>query len=514
MIWLARLVVCFALLLPGIALTAQASALAIGSIIESELRAGETQRYTLTALALTIVSIRVEALDDRLDPQFELLDESGVLVTANDDFAYPATLDALVQAFVLPKTDTYTLTVSGVGESAGAYRLHVLPGYDSLERRDLAMSSQHWQVEHSDAPVGLGASNLFSVDMTGLGASAVIVGNRFPARREFYFEVTFDFISAVNSWQLGLAFRFQSPENYQRLLLSKTGYWRLERVNGGLVEPLDDWATHPAIVPGDTDFRLGVLVAGQHIDVVYEGQVIDSVWDAESAEAGGVGIAMMTDEFLGGLLSFAVLEAQMTVPTRLAEPVIPQRLMTMPSFLMAHDLARLQLADGFGEIKVSLSESVVHNHRAGATRVPIASELAFEQFVLGTGVKLERRTAGNGGCGIIFHYNNDEHYTLAYVTGDGDFGVSRRDGAGFKPGIYGQRQPLSDSVHQLLLIVSDEIIHFYLDEVYAGSLPSQPRIGGLGIAVVNYEAVDSSCHFADLWVLSYDEKPEFILVAN
>ena len=505
MTWLLRLVVCCALLLPGIALHADDGALAIGSIVESELRAGETQRYTLTTLALTIVSIRVEALDDRLDPQFELVDASGELVAANDDFAYPATLDALVQAFILPTTGTYALTIAGVGGSAGAYRLHVLPGYDSLALRDLEMSSQDWEVAHSDAPVGLSSSSLFAIDMTGLGASAVILGRRFPAQREFYFEATFDFVSAVNGWQLGLAFRFQSPENYQRLLLSKTGYWRLERVTGGVVEPLDDWATHPVIVPDDSDFRLGVLVAGPHIDVVYDGQVIGSAWDARGAEAGGVGIAMMTDEIYGGLLSFAVREAQMTVPTQLDEPVIPQRLLTRPSYLMAHDLARQQLTEGFGAIKVSLSDSIVHHNRDGVTRVPIASDLAFAEFVLGARVKLERRSAGNGGCGIVFHFNNAEYYTLAYVTGDGDFGVSRRAGEGFEPGIYGQREPPADSMRQLLLIVSDEIIHFYLDEVYAGSLPSQPRFGSLGIAVVNYEAVDSACQFTDLWLQSYDE---------
>lgn len=504
MTWLARLVVCCALLLPALSLRADDSVLSIGSIVESELRAGESQRYTLTALALTILSIRVEALDDRLDPQLELLDPSGALVAANDDFAYPATLDALLQAFVLPKTGAYTLIIAGVGGSGGVYRLHVLPGYDSLALRDLDMSSQDWDVAHSDAPVGLGASNLYSIDMTGVGASAVIVGRRFLARRAYYFEVAFDFVSAVNNWQLGLAFRIQSPDDYQRLLLSKTGYWRLERVTGGLVEPLDDWATHPAIVPGATEFRLGLLVAGQHIDVVYDGQVIDSAWDARAAEAGGVGIAMMTDDTYGGLMSFAVREAQMTVPTQLDDAAIPQRLLTRPAYLLAHDLARQQLAEGFGEIKLSLSDSVVRHNRAGVTRVPIASDLAFAEFALGARVELDRRSAGNGGCGIVFHFNDAENYTLAYVTGDGEIGVSRRDGVRFEPGIYGQRDAPVDSMRQLLLIVSDEVIHYYVDEVYAGSLPSQPRFGSLAIAVVNYEAVDSHCQFADLWLLSYD----------
>ncbi|MCY3573047.1 MAG: hypothetical protein OXG92_02450 [Chloroflexi bacterium] len=505
MTWLARLALCFALFFPWLALRADDSALAIGSIVEGELRAGESKRYTLTALALTILSIRVEALDDQLDPQFEFLDASGALVAANDDFAYPATVDAIVQAFVLPKSGAYTLTVAGLGGSAGAYRLHVLPGYDRLAMRDSVMSSQDWEVAHSDAPVGFGAANFLSIDMTGFGAAAVIVGRRFPAQADFYFEVAFDFVSAINGWGLGLAFRIQSPDTYQRLLLNKNGYWRMERVSGGFVEPLDDWATHPAIVPGASKFRLGLLVAGAHIDIVYEGQVIDSVWGARTTEAGGVGIAMLTDAARGGLMSFAVLEAQMTVPTRLEAPIIPQRIKMRAPYLLAHDLSRQQLAQGFGETKLSLSESSVRNNRAGVTRVPIASGLAFGQFALGAKVRLERRAEGNGGCGIIFHFYNDENYTLAYFTADGDYGLSRRAGAGFAPGVYGHREAPPDSMRQLLLLVNDEVIHFYLDEVYVGSLPSQRRFGNLGIAVVNYQAIQSACQFADLWLLSYDD---------
>ncbi len=502
----ARWIFCIALLLQGWTLRAQDTVISIGDSVEGELLPGESLHYSLTVRALTLLSFRVEALDDQLDPQLEVLDAAGDLVIENDDFAYPTTREAIVQAFVVPNTAEYMLVVSGFDASGGKFRLHVLPGYDRLTLRDTAMDPQNWQVVHSEAEVGLGASTVFAVDMTGLGRSALIQGARFPSQRDFYFELAFDYVSAVNNWQVGLIFHYQAPDRYHRLLLSKTGYWRMEHFAGGNVKLLQDWATHPVIVPGQAAFRLGVLVAGQHIDVVYDGQVIGTAWDAGEVEPGGVGIALKTDETYGGLMSFAVLGAQMTVPTRLVDgATAPRRLLTRRAYLMAQSLARQQLAPGDGEIKLTLPESAARHSRPGVTRVPIASDWAFAQFALGAEVDIERRTDGNGGCGIVFHYGNDEYYSLAYVTGAGDYGVARRDGAGFEPGIYGRRTAPDDATRQLLLIVSDEGITYYVDEVYAGSLPSQPRIGGLGIAVVNYESVDTTCYFADLWLYEFGD---------
>ena len=503
---IARWVFCMALLLQGGALRAQDTVIRLGDSLDGELQPRETRRYRLTVRALTLLSFRVEALDEQLDPRLDVYDAAGSLVIANDDFAWPTRRDAIVQAYVAPRTAEYTLEVSGFGASGGKYRLHVLPGYDRLALRDAAMDAQNWQVAQSTAEVGLGASSVFAVDLSGIGRSALIQGARFPSQQDAYFELAFDYVSAVNNWQVGLFFRYQAPDRYHRLLLSKTGYWRLERFDGGEIKLLQDWATHPAIVPGQTAFRLGVLAAGQHIDVVYDGQVVGTVWDSGEAAAGGVGIALKTDETYGGLMSFAVLGAQMTVPTRLVDAAtMPRRLLTRRSYLMAQSLARQQLAPGDGEIKLTLPESSARHNRPGVTRVPIASDWAFAQFALGAAVDIERRSDGNGGCGLVFHYGSDEHYTLAYVTGAGEHGVSRRDGAGFAPGIYGQRADPDGARRELLLIVTDESIVYYVDAVYAGSLPSQARVGGLGIAVVNYESADTTCRFSDLWLYDFGE---------
>ncbi len=509
---LGRVLVCLAWLLACLSpLGAQSADLpiSIGSVVEGSLAAGESQRYIFSALELTLLSVRVEALDETLDPQVELFDVSGQRLTVNDDYAYPTSRDAAIQAFLLTKTGTYSLAVSAVGESSGAYRLHLLPGYDRLALRDTELNRADWQIVHSETPVNLSDSSLFAVDLQGYGRSAILLGTHFPKALDAYFEASFSLVASPVNWQVGLVFRYQSPDQYHRLLLSKTGYWRVDRIAGSRQTTLRDWSTHPIISAGESAFRLGILFSGGHYDVLYNGQVVGSAAESdwqENAAAGGVGIAMRTDNIGGALMSFALDGALMTEPTRVAEKVIfPQRILARRAYLMGENLARQQLTPATGEINFTLSESSVRHIKAGVTRLPIVSDLAFAQFALGATVTKTVGGAANGGCGLYFHYENEVNYTLAYLTRAGEYGLSRRTGDIFAPGLYGQRSGPTADRQSLLLIVSDALIHFYLDETYAGSMENEPRIGSLGIAVVNYEEADTVCQFDDLWLLSFDE---------
>ena len=484
---------------------AQDRVLSVGSAVDGELKPGETHRYSLTALDLTLLSFRVEALSDGLDPALEIMDGAGRIVVANDDYDYPNKLDAAIQAFIIPKTSTYTVAVRAFGESAGAYRLHVLPGYDRLALREDPVDSANWEVVHSDAALSVSDASVFALEMRGLARSAGLVGLHLPIERDLYFEVEFDQVSSPTVWQAGLLFRYLSPSKYHRLLLSKRGYWRLDRVDGDETTQLRGWAGHPAIQPGDSAFRLGVLASGQHYDVVYNGQVIGSAWDRAPATAGSMGVALMTDEDAGGPVSLVVAGLMVTLPSRVDErPLFPQRLAAGRYYAMAEALARQQLVPVGGEIKLAAPQSSVRRGRAGVTRLPIASDYSFGQFAMGASLAFDARAERNGGCGLFFHHIDDDNYSLAYVTSQGDYGISRRNAAGFEPGIYGSQAASDGAGHYLLVIASDEVIHYYVDERYVGSLESVPRLGGVGIAAVNYDEVETTCVFDDLWLLSLD----------
>lgn len=502
-----RVLFCIACLLAAAATPiAQDQIISAGSAVDGELASGETHRYALTALELTLLSFRVEALDDGLDPALEIFDAAGRLVVSNDDYNYPSHLDAAIQAFVIPQTSTYTIAVRAVGESAGAYRLHVLPGYDRLALSESPVDSANWEVVHSDVTVNVSDSSAFALEMRGLARSAGLVGLHLPIERDLYFQATFNQVNSPVVWQVGLLFRYLSPSKYHRLLLSKRGYWRMDRIDGDQATQLRGWTGHPAIRPGENNFRLGVLVSGQHYDVVYNGQLVGSAWDHAPPGPGSLGVALMTDEHSGGPLSVVVAEALVTLPSRVDDQLLfPQRQIVDRYYAMATTLARQQLVPVGGEIKLAVPESSVRRSRAGVTRLPIASDFSFAQFALGASLTLDVRSETNGGCGLFFHYNDDDNYSLAYVTSHGDYGVSRRAVAGFEPGIYGNQAVLDGATHYLLLIVSDDVIHYYLDERYVGSLDSIPRIGGVGIATVNYDEVETGCAFDDLWLLSLDD---------
>lgn len=487
-------------------LLAQAEQLRLGDIVQGSLSPGESHRYAFSALALTLLSIRVEALDESLDPRFELLDRDGRLVVENDDYDYPVTRDAAIQALVLRSTSTFTIVISGHGDSGGAYRLHLLPGFDVLALHDVTMDKAQWQVAFSESELDISESSLYAVEMQGYARAAVVLAQHLPPEQDLYFEADFYTVASSVGWNVGLVFRYQSPEEYYRLLLSKTGYWRIERVAGGEAVTLRGWTTHPAIVPGESDFRLGILASGQHLDVVYKGQVVGSVADEAEPRAGALGIIARTDDTTGGLLSFAVRQTLLTLPTRVKQEILfPQRVLRRLDYLMAHDLARKQLIPAGHNVGFVQPESSVRHIRQGVTRIAIAPDRQVEQFAMGAALNFQAGGSANGGCGLFFHFNDENHYTLAYMTSKGDYGLARRNAAGFAPGIYGKREPPAGPDHYLLVIATDEIIHFFLDEEYAGSLPSEPRVGSIGIAVVNYEPADSACVFDDLWLQSFDD---------
>ncbi len=485
---------------------AQDRTLALGNPVEDELAPEETHRYSLIALELTLVSFRVEALSETLDPQLAIYDSSGELVITNDDYAYPDSLDAIIQAFVLPKSDQYTVAVSGFDGTSGAYQLHLLPGYDVQIHAKEKLLLEDWEVVNRLANVQQAGSNRLVIETDGMATTAVMLGTGFAQERDFYFEVQFDNVSSANEWQVGLAFRYARPDSHSRVLLNKRGFWRMERVDEGDIVIVRNWGTHPAIVPGESKFRLGILASGEHFDIVYNGQIVGMVGDNKSEAFGGVGVAMRTADVVGSRLSFAISHAIMTIPTRVDEAVIvPDQLLTRPYHVMDNVLARQQLIPVDGEIKMFLPQSSVRRRLAGVTPYLLGSGLRFGEFAIGAQLSFEMSSEANGGCGILFHYQDEEHYQLAYATAEGDYGLSQRQGEVFAPGIYANKPTRKRDKHDMLLIVYDGAIHYYVDDERIGQLAYETSPGSVGIAVVNYASVETNCVFEDFWVLSLDE---------
>ena len=499
--------VCIIFLFSAISLRAQERTLDLDSLVEGTLAAGQSHRYQLVAPELTLLSIHVKSLEGSLDPVLQVFNSDGTEIIANDDYAYPDQLDAVIQAIVIPRSDTYTLSVSGFGETSGAYSIQVLPGFDALRLRDDALSPDNWEVLYGVADLARVAEGQLQVNMEGLDLSATLVAKRFPSETDYYFEVEFARISSsAPDGQIGLVFRYQRPESHTRLMLSQRGFWRVDRIDEGEIVAVRDWSTHPAIAAGQSDLRLGILASGQHFDVVYNGQVVGSFADPFTQASGGVGIAMHTSDVFGSRLSFAVSEALMTVPTRSAGGlIVPTRLLAQGPPALASALARLQLIPAGGQFRLTLPESTVRHSSVGVTPFLLGGGVSYGEFALGARLTAQLSDDANGGCGLIFNHADDSRYSLAYATADGDYGVSRREGDGFEPGIYGKLANDDLDGRELLLIAHGANLHYFLDGAHVGSMPYQASAGRVGIAVVNYQEVLTDCLIEDLWVRSWDD---------
>lgn len=493
------------LVLSGLQVTAQSTSLEIGTITVSSIDNGDVQSYQITLLETSIVSIHVDAQNDTLDPIVRLLDSAGNLVIENDDYNYPESSDALIQAFQIPRTGTYTIEVSAFGDTSGTYQLSILPGYDQLVAEDNIDSGSNWQPITNDSVTLASVDNGLHGEVEGISKSGTLIANGFPEAKDFYFEVTVGNINATTNWQVGIIFRYINPELYYRLVMNDQGFWQLELIRDEEVEVIQSWSTHPAIVPGETDFTLGVLTSGESIDIVYNRQFIATVFSNSVLQEGNVGLAIVTANALGSRVSVDLEHALMTSPAQFDNPfVFPEILAANNVNSLAHTLERQQIIPIGGEVKFTAPQIEIRNINPGVSRFDVATGVTFATFVMGGTIHWQKPGDGIGGCGITFNDMNDQQYTLAYINTDGEYGVSRRDGDSFDIGIFGDGLPIDSDTHSFTLIVLSDQIHYFINNRHIGKMPYSPTSGEIKTAVVNFDGVDTMCTFNDLWLWSLD----------
>src|SRR5215207_5819610 len=143
---------------------AQATPLPLNIPTAGTIAPGETNVWTFTAQNSAVLSFTLQSQSDGFDPVMTLTNSSGNVVTRSDDYDYPNSLDPLLEAIAMPRADTFTLTVSGVNNTAGDYTLTMLPGYSVPAYTD-DFASSNWQplsdvltVEQTDEQLTLGIS--------------------------------------------------------------------------------------------------------------------------------------------------------------------------------------------------------------------------------------------------------------------------------------------------------------------------------------------------------------------
>ncbi|MBC8100785.1 MAG: PPC domain-containing protein, partial [Armatimonadetes bacterium] len=187
---------------------AQSDALTAYVPVDGQLSApDEIQTWTLTGQEGAVITLSVESTGDGLDPQIALSNSSGTVLATNDDIAYPGDTNALLQAVTLPRTDTYTVTVSGHQATTGAYRLTLLNGYADVALAEPfdapSNDASPWQSTQTDLIVDNAVGQLL-LALSGIARSASVLNADLPEYSDFYLDASIASAEGRNGWTAGL----------------------------------------------------------------------------------------------------------------------------------------------------------------------------------------------------------------------------------------------------------------------------------------------------------------------
>ena len=470
--------------------------------MDGEIAAGEQQSWTFQAASGEALSFSVKATSGNLDPAFTISNSAGMVLIGNDDTNYPDEQDALLEAITIPRTGTYTVTVSGVGQTAGSYSLTMLPGFSQVEQNENFNGDFNWtvvgdvgQLENIEGKLSMAVEGRLLADV------AVPPNNTLP--ETYYAQVDMN-VSSGNGWITGLSVR-QDGENYYLLAINSNGQWRFSLHQADGEHIIHEWTPHPAIIAGQATFTLGILVNGSGFDFFYDGQGFGHLTDSTLPESGGLGLWVGTPDSLSAHANGAFDNLIVTIPSEINnQRMIPQQLIVSTPADMVQELQRRGLIPAAGEMALTVNESFVESRRPGVEQFLLGRGVTFQNFAMGATVTWQAQSTGVTGCGFVVRAIDDGNYTVAYIDQSGGYGVSRREGDSFQPGIFGEKAQLTSDTHHLLVIAVGDRLYYYIDGQYSGMVDNPAQDGAVGDAVVNFEPISTSCTYSGTWLWRWE----------
>ncbi|MFN8378607.1 MAG: hypothetical protein U0452_08045 [Anaerolineae bacterium] len=494
----------FMLLFVGLtaSLASAQESLTFNTPVRGEVTPGQSETRTFSGKAGQVISLLVNSAGT-LDPVLTLLNADGAPILTDDDFAWPEAGDSLLQAVTLPYTGRYSIQVSGFDNTAGQYTLTISEGYAIVQESLPLDSAQGWtsmasslQVQSTDAGLML--------TMRGVRTSEAAFG--VPAESADLAAFV-DVVNVTNpsGWVAGLALR-RVGDAYNAVQINSEGRWRFVRIEGDEQTVIRDWTSHPAIVAGQSSFRLGAFAKGSAFDFFYDGAFIGSASDDTLAEPGEAGLVAGTISSVQAETRATFANLTLTRPLQVdGQMPIPQQVVVGDGTTMAQSLSRRHVVQGDGQMMLTVPEASVNYARPGVNRLMLGQGTEFGDFAYGGTVRINQLTSGQSGCGLVVRYSGETDYALAWLDGQGAYGLSQRAGDEFAPGLYGENSDLDPTApHQLLVIASDHILYFYVDGLSAGQLEVPSTQGEVGAAVVNFEGIDTTCTFFNLWLWRWE----------
>ena len=469
--------------------------------VTGTIRSGETESWTLQAAEGGMLSFHLRATSGDLDPVLEVRSGSSVLVR-NDDYQYPESGDALLQSVTIPRTGSYTVTVSGYGDTAGDYELVVLAGFATLALQETFEDESRWSSE-GDALEMVTGDNRIALIVAGAQERGLALYQGDETQGSQYIHVEIPEISGPQGWTVGLAARQQASGDYYLYSLNERGQWRFSLRTGDNEQVLRDWSEHPAIIAGQTTFSLGLLVNEGSFEFFYDGHLVGRLTDTTLAEPHQVGLMAESAPTAGSEVTAQFQNLVITTP--LDDAPAPQNLLSSGQTAVVQELQRHRLIPAEGSMGLVVPESFVTFNRPGVNELLLGGSQTFRTFALGTTITWEISTPNlAAGCGLVLRSDDEDHYLLAYLDQTGAYGLAQREGDHFEPGIYGEGLALADGPQRLVVIGHDDALMYYINGQLVGRLESAATAGAIGNAVVNFDPTITSCQFQNTWVWNWD----------
>lgn len=471
--------------------------------VAGTVEAGGEQSWQYAAQSGEVLSFLVEAASGDFDPMLTIVDRAGNVLTSNDDYAYPETRNSLLEAITMPRTDTYTLTVSGFDGTGGSYALTAFSGFAQIAERDGFGNDSDWQPLDDSLSVNL-SDGVLTLTAFGANQRGLALGGLEPLV-DVAAHITVQNVDNPVGWTVGMTVR-RNGDDYYLFEVNDEGLWRFSLVQGEESTVLRDWINHPNIVPGQTTFNLSLLASGAGFEFFYDDGFIGAVSDTTLTQAGEIGLMVGTTTMQDSETTAQFSDLVLTTPLMIdGERIIPQELIVADGPIMAQSLQRRHVVSAAGMMSLTVPESSVENARPGVQRLMLGRGVTYTNFALGATVELSPARSGPVGCGLVFRFAEEADYTLAFLDATGGYGVSQRQGDNFLPGLFGESADFAGGgIHHLLIIADGNTVYYYVDGQYAGSFSNEPREGQIGAAVVNFEGIDNTCEFTDLWLWEWD----------
>jgi hypothetical protein len=453
--------------------------------------------YTFSGISGQVISVSVTA-DDGFDPVVALRDSSGTRLIGDDD-ALGESRDALLQAITLPRTDTYTLEVSGYGDSVGGFTLLLTTGFAEIAQISPLDDVAAWRPLDTASTTAESVDSGIRVGFDGQAAAGTLLSSA-GAFQDFAVRAQ---VSAVTgtSWVAGLAGRENGGSLYAYQVNSE-GRWRFVFIDGDSTEVLSDWRSHPAIRPGETRFSLMLMARAGGFDFFYDDAFVGSLADTNRIRAGRIGLLAGTTSSVTAQVGVTFESVQVTAPVTAGDAVvIPNELIVGDGVSMAQALVRRHVAGADGELTLTVPTATVNFARGGINTFLLGQRRSFGDFALGATVTISNPRNDPNGCGMVFRYTDEANYVAAFLDAQGGYGASEQVAGQFVPGLFDQQERLAGGgQHHLLVIASGNRLFYYIDGISAGSMDLEAQAGQVGAAVVNYAASETNCTFTNVWL--------------